>query len=331
MKILLTGGAGYIGSACLRWLIKKGHDAIAYDDLSEGNRESVPRERLVEGDILDTSRLEKTLRDHGSQAVIHLAALASVPESITKPDLYWRINVLGTKSVLDAMRGAGVQRIVLSSTCATYGFRTEMPIREDAPQAPGVPYGTTKLASEWMIKEYGKAFDIGFALLRYFNAAGADSDGKHGECRSHETHLIPILFEAALGRRPELQVYGDDYDTPDGTCIRDYIHVEDLAEAHLLAVESLVPGKGAAYNLGSGNGNSIREVISACEKVMGRPVPHRIAPRRPGDPPILIAGPEKIQSELGWKPRYPHIEEIVETAWRWHHSHPKGYPSRGKK
>lgn len=328
MKLLLTGGAGYIGSACLRWLLAHGHDPIAFDDLSEGNSPSVPEGRLIVGDILDTDALAGSLRRHGAEAVMHFAALAIVPDSVRDPDNYYRVNVAGTKSVLDAMRKAGVPRIVFSSTCATYGNRAEMPLTEDTPQAPEHPYGTTKLAAERMIKDYAAAYDMGYAILRYFNAAGADPDGSHGEDRRHETHLIPLTLRAAAGLLPELTVFGDDWPTRDGTCVRDYVHTEDLADAHQKAVEAIGPGDGRIYNVGSGHGATVLEVIRACEEVTGRTIPRATAARRPGDPAELVASPGRIASELGWSPRYTDIRTIVETAWRWFATHPDGYGSK---
>ena len=248
MKLLLTGGAGYVGSACLRWLLRHGHDPIAYDNLVEGNVAAVPDapDRLVVGDINETDRLAQVLLENRVEAVMHFAALASVPDSIADPEAYYRVNVLGTKSVLDAMRTAGIQKILFSSTAATYGFHSEMPLREESPQSPETPYGTTKLAAEWLIKDYARAYGLGYTLLRYFNACGADLDGEHGEDRRHESHLIPLIFQVALGHREKLLIYGGDYPTRDGTCLRDYVHTEDLAQAHQRAVETLVPwyGKG---------------------------------------------------------------------------------------
>ena len=325
MNILLTGGAGYIGSATLRWLLRHGHDATAYDNMCEGNARSVPAGRLVEGDILDTDRLAATLRDRRIDAVMHFAALASVPLSIRDPESYWRTNVVGTKSVLDAMRTAGVPRIVFSSTAATYAFGVEMPIRETTPQVPETPYGTTKLAAERMIREYARAYDLGYTILRYFNASGADPDGQHGESRHVEGHIIPLTLLVAVGRRDKLKIFGGDWDTRDGTCVRDYVHTDDLALAHQLAVEGLEPGVGRAYNLGSGTGTTILEVLRACERAVGRPIAHEIVERRPGDPGTLVATPELIARELGWEPRHASIDAIVETAWRWHESHPDGY------
>jgi UDP-glucose 4-epimerase len=327
MKILLTGGAGYVGSACLRWLLKNGHDPIAYDNLSEGNTAAVPdsQNRLIIGDIADTDRLTAVLRQRHVEAVMHFAALASVPDSITDPEAYYRVNVSGTKSVLDSMRSTGVRKILFSSTAATYGFHAEMPLQEISPQTPETPYGTTKLASEWLIKDYARAYGLGYTLLRYFNASGADPDGEFGEDRRHEAHLIPLIFQAAVGRRPKVMIYGDDYSTPDGTCVRDYVHTADLAQAHQLAVETLEPGMGRAYNLGSGTGVTVLKVLRACETAAGRPIPHEFAGRRPGDPAVLIASPEKITRELNWSPRHSDIHEIVRTAWDWHRSHPGGY------
>ncbi len=327
MKILLTGGAGYVGSACLRWLLAHGHDPIAYDNMYEGNVGAVPdaANRLIQGDIAETERLAEVLRRHGIEAVMHFAALASVPESVADPEAYYRVNVAGTKSVLDAMRAAGVRKILFSSTAATYGFRAEMPLREDSPQTPETPYGTTKLAAEWLIKDYTRAYGLGYTLLRYFNAAGADPGGEFGEDRRHEAHLIPLTLQVAVGRRPKVMIYGNDYPTRDGTCVRDYVHTSDLAQAHQLAVESLEPGMGRAYNLGSGTGATVLEVLRACEETAGRPIAHEVAGRRPGDPAVLIASSEKIVRELGWSPRHSDIREIVRTAWEWHHRHPGGY------
>jgi UDP-glucose 4-epimerase len=327
MKILLTGGAGYVGSACLRWLLAHGHDPIAYDNLSEGNRAAVPAaaDRLIEGDIADTGHLAELLRRHQVEAVMHFAALASVPESIKDPEAYYRVNVLGTKSVLDAMRAAGVRKILFSSTAATFGFHTAMPLTEDSPQTPETPYGTTKLAAEWLIQDYARAYDLGYTHLRYFNAAGADLDGSFGEDRRHESHLIPLILLVAVGRRPEVLIYGEDYPTGDGTCVRDYIHTADLAQAHQLAVETLEPGMGRAYNLGSGTGASVLEVLRACAEATGQPIPHRVVGRRPGDPAVLVASSEAIARELGWSPRHSDIRAIVRTAWEWHRRHPRGY------
>ncbi len=328
MKMLLTGGAGYVGSACLRWLIKQGHDPIAYDDLSTGNRAAVPNPaRLVVGDILDQEKVEHTIRTHDIETVMHFAAVASVPESIAQPDLYWRVNVLGTKSLLDAMVACEVKTIVFSSTAATFAFTEEMPITEASPQLPETPYGTTKLACEWIIMESARAYDMGYTIFRYFNACGADAGGDYGENRPEESHLIPLIFAAALGKRDTLKVFGNDFDTRDGSCVRDYIHNDDLAQAHQLAAETLQPGMGRDYNLGSGIGTTVLEVVQACERVTQLSIPYEIAGRRPGDPATLIASSEKAKQELGWKPQYTTVEPIAQTAWDWHSKHPDGYAS----
>ena len=329
MNILCTGGAGYVGSAALRWLLKNGHNPVAFDDLSLGNRAAVPgaedEKRLVVGDILDRNALVSALREHEVEAVMHFAALASVPDSINDPESYWRVNVLGTKTVLDAMVECGVKLILFSSTAATYAFTDEMPLTEASPQGPQVPYGTTKFAAERLIEDYARAHELGYTHLRYFNASGADPDGNFGESRSSESHLIPLTLYVATGRREKLLIFGGDWPTRDGTCVRDYVHTDDLAQAHQLAIESLKPGMGRAYNIGSGTGTSVKEVLEACEEVVGRPIAHEVVDRRPGDPATLVASPEKLERELDWKPRHPAIRSIVETAWRWHQRHPDGF------
>ena len=325
MRLLLTGGAGYVGSACLRWLIKHGHDPIAFDNLVEGNRAAVPEERLVVGDIEDRDALGRVMTDREIEGVMHFAAVASVPESIRNPELYWRTNLQGTKNVLDAMNDSGVKRIVLSSTAATFSFDAEMPLTEDSAQEPQVPYGTTKLACERLIADYGVAYDIGYAFLRYFNASGADPDGRFGEDRSCESHLIPLILRVAASRCEKVLLYGDDWDTRDGTCVRDFIHTDDLAQAHQLVIEHLQPKMGLAYNLGTGKGTTVMEVLKACEMAVGRSIVHEIVGRRPGDPGVLVASHDRIASELAFKPKFTTIEQIVETAWRWHSAYPDGY------
>jgi UDP-glucose 4-epimerase len=327
MRLLLTGGAGYVGSACLRYLLQHGHDPIAFDNLSEGNREAVPDERLLVGDITDAAGLDQAFDGRRIDAVMHFAAVASVPDSIADPDGYWRINLSGTKAVLDAMRRHGVRRIVFSSTAATYGVDGEMPLTEASDQRPVTPYGTTKLACEWLIHDYARAYGFGYTHFRYFNASGADEDGRHGEDRRVESHLIPLALQTALGRRATLQIFGRDWPTRDGTCIRDYVHVEDLAQAHRLAVETLEPGMARAYCLGSGTGTSVLEVLAACERATGRRINAEMAPPRPGDPAVLVASPDRVTRELGWSPRLGRIDDIVRTAWHWHRAHPDGYHS----
>ena len=325
MKVLLTGGAGYVGSACLRWLLSHGHDPVAYDKLTDGNAAAVSQGRLFVGDILDGELLRRVMTDEKIEAVMHFAALASVPESIQHPNRYWRLNVTGTKSLLDAMRDVGIARLLFSSTAATYSFDTSMPLREDSPQLPQVSYGRTKLAAEWIIKDYARAYGISYTILRYFNAAGADPDGQFGEDRRHESHLIPLILYSALGRRKKVLIYGDDWNTRDGSCVRDFVHTDDLAQAHQRALEHLQPGSCSTYNVGTGTGVTVREVLQACEAVVARPIPHEIVGRRPGDPAVLIASSEKLIAELGWSPRFADIGQIVETAWRWHNRYKNGY------
>lgn len=325
MRVLLIGGAGYVGSACLRWLLTHGHDPVALDNLSEGNAGAVPPDRLIRGDLLEPGVVARALADTGAEAVMHFAAAASVPESIKDPDFYYDLNVLGVKRILDAMRDQGVWRIVFSSTCATYGPPDAVPITEGTPQRPTVPYGRTKLAAEHMIRDYCRAYDLGGVMLRYFNASGADPDARHGEDRVREVHLIPLTLYVPLGRRDKLRIFGDDFPTPDGTCVRDYIHNDDLAHAHQLAMEQVRPGEARMYNVGTGNGASVKQVHAACERAVGAPIPFEIQAPRPGDPPELVASSDKIRRELGWQPRYTHIDDIVATAWAWHKAHPEGY------
>jgi UDP-glucose 4-epimerase len=331
MRILLTGGAGYVGSACLRWLLRHRHDVLAYDNLSEGNPTAVPRDRLQYSDILDTPRLTRTMIEQGTEAVIHLAGVVSGAESVRSPQLHYHANLLGTKSVLDAMRAAGVSKIIFSSSATIYARGADGPLTEDAPQLPETPHGSSKLAAEWLIRDYGRAYDIGYTILRYFNAAGADSDGRHGEARRRETQLIPFILDVALGRRREVLIPGGDYPTPDGTYIRDYLHVEDVAEAHRLAVEAVWPGTAEVYNLGLGTGTSLRQVVQACEDCVGMPIAVRVVERRPGEPALLLADSGKIRDRLGWQPRFRDIGTIVRTAWAWQSAHPAGYtaPAHG--
>jgi UDP-glucose-4-epimerase GalE len=325
MRILVTGGAGYIGSHAVRLFLARGHDVWVYDNLSLGHRKAVPADRLLVGDLNEVPRLDHALVLHRIEAVVHFAAFTYVGESVREPGRYYQNNLVNTLNLLECMRRNSVVRFVFSSTAATYGVPERVPITEDEPQRPINPYGAGKLAVERALADYAAAYGWGYAALRYFNAAGASSDAAIGEDHDPETHLIPIVLQAVLGRRPHVEVFGTDYPTPDGTCIRDYIHVDDLAEAHLLALEALAPGKGLCYNLGIGRGYSVREVIRTAEAVTGKPVPVKEGPRRPGDPPVLVASSEKVQRDLGWRPRYPELRPIVETAWNWHRSHPRGY------
>jgi UDP-glucose 4-epimerase len=325
MKVLLTGGAGYVGSHAARLVQQAGHEVWAYDNLSNGYRAATRGLKLIEGDLMDAARLEAAFREHAIDAVMHFAAFAYVGESVTDPAKYYRNNIVGTLNLLDGMRAAGVNRIVFSSTCATYGEPEKVPITESEKQAPINPYGYTKLAIEHALADYSKAYGLGYAALRYFNASGAAEDGSIGEDHKPETHLIPLILQVALGQREEVVVFGDDYPTPDGTCIRDYIHVDDLGRAHIAALERLQPGTEMKLNLGTGEGASVMEVIEACRRVTGHRIPHRVAPRRPGDPPELVADPTLARTTLDWTPKYVGIEPIVASAWRWHQSHPHGY------
>ena len=328
MRILVVGGAGYIGSHAVQLLGRSGHDVHVLDNLSVGHKAAVPPGTLIRGDLADLPGLETALRTHQIEAVMHFAASASVPESVADPAKYYRNNVVGTLNLLDAMRSSGVRRIVFSSTAAVYGVAGAGPIVEDSPKAPINPYGFTKLAIERALADYAHAYGFGSATLRYFNACGAADDGSIGEDHSPESHLIPIVLQVALGQRPHVEVFGTDYPTPDGTCIRDYIHVEDLAEAHRLVLARIEPGKALTYNVATGRGASVREVVEAARRVTGRPIAVVERPRRAGDPPALVASGEALRRDLGWSPRYTEIEAIVASAWRWHTGHPRGYGDR---
>ena len=313
--ILVTGGAGYIGSHACKALAQEGFTPIAFDNLVLGHRDAVRWGPLVEADIRDEDALAETIRKYAVEAVIHFAAFAYVGESVDAPAKYYRNNVGGTLSLLDACRSASVDKLVFSSSCATYGVPDVLPITESAPQRPINPYGRTKLVVEQVLEDYAHAYGSRHVALRYFNAAGADPDGEIGERHDPETHLIPLALLAAAGRREALEVFGDDYDTPDGTCVRDYIHVTDLARAHVLALRHLLDGGDSlALNLGSGSGSSIREVIGAVAQVTGRRVPHVIKPRRPGDPPVLYADPRLAKERLGFETEMSDLHTIVGTA-----------------
>lgn len=327
MKILVVGGAGYVGSHTVRLLQSQGHEVWVFDNVSRGHRESVPSGCLIEGNLSDRALLIEVMRDKEIDAVMHFAAFALVGESVQHPAMYYQNNVSATFELLEAMRSVGVWRFVFSSTTATYGQPEKMPISEDTPQNPINPYGFTKLVVERALQDYAHAYGFGVAALRYFNASGAATDGTIGEDHDPESHLIPIVLQVALGQRPNVSIFGNDYPTPDGTCIRDYIHVEDLATAHLAALMKLQPSSVLQMNLGTGVGHSVLEVVEACRKVTGHSIPTVDAPRREGDPACLIADSSKAQRELQWKPKYVAIEDIVATAWKWHQSHPRGYSS----
>jgi UDP-glucose-4-epimerase GalE len=325
MNVLLTGGAGYVGSHAARLLQQSGHEAWCYDNLSYGHHAAAPAGRLIEGDLMDRSKLDAVLREKNIDAVMHFAAFAYVGESVTDPAKYYQNNIVGTLSLLDAMRDAEVNRIVFSSTCATYGVPEVVPITEAEKQAPINPYGFTKLAIEHALADYARAYGLGYAALRYFNAAGAAEDGSIGEDHDPETHLIPLVLDVALGKRAGATIFGDDYPTPDGTCIRDYIHVDDLATAHLAALERLAPGVELKLNLGTGAGASVMEVIEACRRATGHAIPTKVVGRRAGDPPALVADANLARKTLAWTPRHVGIQPIVDSAWRWHKAHPNGF------
>jgi UDP-arabinose 4-epimerase len=317
-RILVTGGAGYIGSHCCKALAAAGFEPIVFDDFSMGHREAVRWGPLIEGDMRDAEALHAAMREARPQAVLHFAALALVGESTAHPERYYAVNVGGTLNLLEAMRAANVRRIVFSSTCAVYGEPDRVPIVEDTPKAPINPYGASKLACERMMEDFDGAHSVRSVRLRYFNAAGADPAGETGEWHDPETHLVPLVLDAALGRRPAIAIFGTDYPTSDGTALRDYIHVMDLADAHVAALRHLLGGgDSAAVNLGTGRGVSVREVIDTVEKVTGRKVPTREEPRRAGDPPALIADPSRAAALLKWR-AHADLDVMVEDAWRWH-------------
>lgn len=328
MRILVTGGAGYVGSAAARLLVESGHTVVALDNLSEGHRSAAPPGTLVEGDLADRALVARLLRERDIEAVMHFAGSTYVGVSMSEPDGYWRNNVAHTLGLLEAMHEAGVPRIVFSSTCAVFGETAEMPLSEDAPIRPESTYAFTKYAIERMIADFARAYALRYVVLRYFNASGASADGAHGEDHRPETHLIPLVIQTVLGQRKSLQVFGSDYPTPDGTCIRDYVHVDDLATAHQSALLRLADPEGPAgraYNLGTGTGSSVLEVIQAVERVTGKPVPREVSGRRAGDTPRLVAGAGRARSELDWSPQYAELDAVVASAWAWHRAHPDGY------
>lgn len=317
MRILVTGGAGYIGSVVCEHLVAAGHTTVVYDNLCKGHRDAVdPGARLVEADVLDAERLTRTLREAAIEAVMHFAADSLVGESVVDPARYYRSNVVGGLTLLDAMRASAARLLVFSSTAAVYGAPDTALIDEDDRTLPTNPYGESKLAFEKALGWYGDAYGIRATSLRYFNAAGATL--RNGERHDPETHLVPLALQVAAGTRSEVTVFGDDYPTPDGTCIRDYVHVSDLASAHVLALDALAAGRpGGVYNLGGGGGRSVREVIDVARRVTGRAIPARMGPRRPGDPPRLVASSARAMAELGWKPERQSLDVIIESAWQW--------------
>ncbi len=321
MNVFVTGGAGYIGSVCVEELLNAGHRVTVFDNLSEGHRSAVDsRATFVHGCLSEAAKLKKTLSEAGPEAVLHFAAHALVGESMTNPGKYFRNNVASGLNLLDAAVEGGVKKFVFSSTCATYGPPDRVPMTEDLPQRPINPYGESKLMFEKMLLWYQRIYGLEFVAFRYFNAAGASE--RFGEHHRIETHLIPNILRVALGQASQCEIFGTDYPTPDGTCIRDYIHLVDLAQAHILG---LAPGKSGFFNLGNGDGYSVRQVIQTCEKITGKKIPTVEKPRRPGDPPRLVASAENVIRELGWKPKFPKLEQIVASAWAWHQKNPDGY------
>jgi UDP-glucose 4-epimerase len=323
MNVLVTGGAGYIGSVVAAELLRDGHDVVIYDNLARGHNAAVPRgATFIQGDLFNDEVLVRTLREHAVEAVMHFAALSLVGESVREPALYFRNNVAGTLHLLDAMRAADVGRLIFSSTAAVYGQPEATPITEHAALRPINPYGESKLMVETVLRRYDEAYGLRSVSLRYFNAAGAA--GELGEDHHPETHLIPIILAVALGHAPSVPIYGTDYPTADGTAVRDYIHVADLARAHIMALD-VTRERRAVYNLGNGTGFSVRQVIEAARRVTGHPIPAEETARRAGDPAVLVASSARIQRDLGWHPQLPDVEQIIATAWDWHRAHPHGY------
>ena len=326
MKVLATGGAGYIGSTVVSSLRAAGHDVIVYDNLSKGYREAVPAGvPIIEGDVGDRNTINIALREHRPEAVLHFAGFIEAGESMRVPEKYFRNNSAATLTLLEAMVANGVEKLIFSSTAALYGEPRRIPIEETDPLEPTNVYGESKLLVERILSWFARIHGLGYASLRYFNAAG--SDGHSGECHQPETHLIPLLLKAAAGKLDSISIFGSDYHTTDGTCIRDYIHVRDLACAHVLALQALTKRSPLIYNLGNGRGFSVREVIESARRVTGRPIHAIESPRRAGDPAVLVASAEKIRRELGWVPEHPDLDSIIESAWAWMRQHPNGYGS----
>jgi UDP-glucose 4-epimerase len=327
MRVLVTGGTGYIGSVVVGQLAEAGHEVVVLDNLFQGHRAALDaRAHLVEGDLADGAAVRATLREHRPEGILHFASQTLVGESMEKPFLHLGDNVRNGLNLLEAAAEQGTKRFILSSTANLFGLPDRIPIEEDAPIRPGSPYGESKHILERILHWMDDRFGMRYAALRYFNAAGAASVDR-GEDHDPETHLIPIVLQVALGQREHVTIYGDDYDTPDGTCVRDYIHVTDLADAHVRALHAL-DGGSRAYNLGNGRGFSVREVIETAREVTGHPIPTVTGPRRPGDPAVLVAGSDRIRRELGWSPRYLELRDIVSSAWEWHRAHPRGYEDR---
>ena len=326
MNILVTGGAGYIGSHTVRLLEKTGSRVIVYDNLATGHQAAVKNSVFVKGDIFDSERLTDTIKRYNISSVVHFAASSLVGVSMVKPQDYYHNNVAGTLNLLDVLLENGVKKLVFSSTAAVYGEPEKSLITEESIKNPTNVYGRTKLIMENAMADYSRAYGLTYIALRYFNACGADAAGDIGEDHQPETHLIPLVLKACQGKTKGLSIFGEDYPTKDGTCVRDYIHVNDLGQAHVLALAALYNGHGSdVYNLGNGNGFTVREIIAAAEAVTGLAVPQTVAARRAGDPAVLVAGADKIRQDLGWQPQYTDIKQIIATAWRWHQAHPDGF------
>jgi UDP-glucose-4-epimerase GalE len=331
MNVLVSGGAGYVGSHAVRVLVEAGHDVVIVDNLSAGHAAAVsPGARLVVGDLRDETVLDGVFGETRFDAVMHFAAYIEVGESVADPLKFYDNNVGSSICLLRAVQRHGVRRFVFSSTCATYGVPDRMPITEDMPREPASPYARAKLVVEWALADSAVAWGLGFVALRYFNAAGAAADATIGEDHDPESHLIPNVLKVALGQRDQLRIFGTDYETRDGTCVRDYVHVEDLARAHLQAIEVVQPGEQRYYNAGTGHGATVRELVDVARRITGHPIPAEEEGRRPGDVPVLYADSSKIRRELGWSPRYESLHDIVASAWAWHHSHPNGFDDRRK-
>lgn len=321
MRVLVTGGAGYIGSVATEMLLNAGHEVTVFDSLERGHVQALDaRATFIKGDLRERQSIGNAVAESKPDSVMHFAAYALVPESMEKPEIYFRNNVVGGINLAEAMLDHGVKRIVFSSTCATYGEPEEVPIRETTPQRPANPYGESKLGFEKVLQWYSQLRDFKTVFLRYFNVCGAT--GKFGEDHDPETHIIPLVLQVAQGKRDRIGIYGDDYETPDGTCIRDYVHVSDLVDAHIRALDV---DESCVFNLGNGTGFSVKEVVEAARNVTGHPIPVEISARRAGDPARLVAAADKAKTELGWQPAYTDLDSIIETAWNWHRAHPNGY------
>lgn len=329
-QILVVGGAGYIGSYMCKYLFQNGYEILVFDNLISGHREAVKYGHLIKGDLADEKSLDNVFENYNIEVVMHFAAFAYVGESVKNPGKYYRNNVINTITLLDTMLKHNVKNFIFSSTCATFGEQNHTAISETHIQSPINPYGRSKLMVEKILQDYNNAYQLNYSILRYFNAAGADPDGELGEDHEPETHLIPLLMQTALGKIDVINVFGDDFKTRDGTCVRDYIHIADLAQAHFLSLEKMLSEQAnQIYNLGNGTGHTVKEVIEVARKVTGRKIPANITARRAGDPAVLIGSSEKALKELGWKPKFNELTTIIDTAWKWHYNHPEGYDKKG--